>query len=66
METRFFVEAKSFRFSVKARSAKLRVEEKRKGFSGYAVFGLSCTAWVLLREEEVLGNPGIEDFVKSF
>jgi hypothetical protein len=42
------------------------VEEKRKGFSGSAVFGFSCTTWVLLRVEKVLGNPGIEDFVKSF
>jgi hypothetical protein len=66
MESRFFVEAKSFRFSVETRSAELRVEEKRKGFSGSAVFGLSCTAWMLSRVEEVLGNPGIEDFVKSF
>jgi hypothetical protein len=38
------VEAKSFRFSVEAGSAELRVEEKRKGFSGYAILGLSCTA----------------------
>jgi hypothetical protein len=66
MENRFFVEAKSFRFSVEAGSAELRVEEKRKGFLGSAVFELSCTAWVLSRVEEVLSNPGIEDFVKSF
>jgi hypothetical protein len=66
MESRFFVEAKSFRFSVETGSAELRVEEKRKGFSGSAVFGLSCTAWMLSKVEEVLGNPGIEDFVKSF
>jgi hypothetical protein len=66
MENRFFVEAKSFRFSVEAGSAELRVEEKRKEFLGSAVFGLSCIAWVLSRVEEVLGNPRIEDFVKSF
>jgi len=66
MESRFYVEAKSFRFSVEAGSAELRVEEKRKGFSGYVVLGLSCTAWLLSRVEEVLGNAGIEDFVKSF
>jgi hypothetical protein len=66
MESRFFVEAKSFRFSVEAGSAELRVEEKRKGFSGSAVFGLSCFAWLLSRVEEVLGYPGIEVFVKSF
>jgi hypothetical protein len=66
MENQFFVEAKSFRFSVEAGSPELWVEEKRKGFSGSAVFWLSCTAWVLLRVEEVLGNSGMEDFIKSF
>jgi hypothetical protein len=66
MESQFFVEAKSFWFSVEAGSAELRVEEKRKGFSGSVVFGLSCFAWLLLRVEEVLGNPRIEEFVKSF
>lgn len=60
------MEAKSFRFSVEAGSVELRVEEKRERFSGFAVFGLSCTAWVLSKVKEVLGNPGIEDFVKSF
>jgi hypothetical protein len=29
-------------------------------------FGLSRIAWVLSSVEEVLGNPGIEDFIKSF
>jgi hypothetical protein len=33
-ESRFFAEAKSFRFSVETGSAELWVEEKRKGFSG--------------------------------
>jgi hypothetical protein len=66
MENRFFVGAKSFQFSVEAGSTELWVEEKRKGFSRSAVFGLSYITWVLSRVEEVLGNPGIEDFIKSF
>jgi hypothetical protein len=66
MENRFFVEAKSFHFSLVKGLAELRVEEKRKGFLGAAVLGTRCIAWLLLMVEEVLRNPGIEDFVNSF
>jgi hypothetical protein len=47
-------------------STELQVEEKRKGFSRFVVLGLRCTTWLFSMVEEVLGNPGIEDFVKSF
>jgi hypothetical protein len=60
------VDAKSFRFLVVKGLAKLWVEEKRKWFSGYAVLGMRCTAWLMSMVEEELGNPRIEDFVKSF
>ncbi len=66
MESRFFVEAKSFRFSVVEGTSDLRLEEKRKGSSWYAVLGSSCSAWLLSMVEEVLGNLEIEDFVKYF
>jgi hypothetical protein len=46
--------------------AKLRIKEKRKGFSGFAVLGSECSAWLLSVVEEVLGHLEIEDFVKSF
>jgi len=65
MENRFFVEAKSFIFSVAERSFELRVAEKRKGFSGWIRLGSGCVAWLLSMVEEVLQNPGF-DFVKSF
>jgi hypothetical protein len=42
MESQFFVEAKSFCFSM-VKLAELRVEEKRKGFSGVALLGTRCT-----------------------
>jgi len=32
---------------------------------GVALLGMRCTAWLLSMVEEVLRNPGIEDFVKS-
>jgi hypothetical protein len=54
MESHFFVEAKSFRFSVVEGTSDLRLEEKRKGFSWYAVLGSSCSAWLLSMVEEVL------------
>jgi hypothetical protein len=66
MENRFFVEAKSFIFSVVAGSFELRVAEKRKGFSGWIRLGTGCIAWLLSMVEEVLQNPGFENFVKSF
>jgi hypothetical protein len=65
MENRFFVEAKSFIFSVAEGSFELRVAEKRKGFSGWIRLGSGCVAWLLSMVEEVLQNPGF-DFVKSF
>jgi len=60
MESRFFVEAKSFCLSVVKGLVELRVEEKRKGFSGVAVLGMRWTAWPLSMVEEVLRNLGIE------
>jgi hypothetical protein len=66
MENCFFVEAKSFIFSVVEGSFELRVVEKRKGFSGWIWLGTECVAWLLSMVEEVLQNPGFEDFVKSF
>jgi hypothetical protein len=39
MESRFFVEAKSFIFVVVKGSVELRVAEKRKGFSRWVLLG---------------------------
>jgi hypothetical protein len=44
MEWRFFVEVKSFLFSVKEDVAVVRLEERRKGFAG--VFGSSMCSLV--------------------
>jgi hypothetical protein len=59
-------EAKSFIFLVVKGSVELRVTKKRKGFSGWVLLGARCVAWLLSLVEEVLRNPGFEDFVKSF
>jgi hypothetical protein len=66
MESRFFVEAKSFVFSVVEGKSELRVEERRKGFSGVVCLGSQCIAWLVSKVEEVLRNPGVEEFVNSF
>jgi hypothetical protein len=66
MENRFYVEAKSFLYSVGLRSAELRVVEKRKAFVGVVLLGSQCIAWLLSMLEEALHNPGYKDFVKSF
>jgi hypothetical protein len=46
MESCFIVDTKSFYFSMLKGLAVLRVEEKRKEFSGVALLGMRCTAWV--------------------
>jgi hypothetical protein len=66
MENRFFVEAKSFIFSVVEGTSVLGVAEKRKDFSGQVRLSSGCVAWLLSMVEEVLQNPDSEDFVKYF
>jgi hypothetical protein len=66
MENWFYVEAKSFLFSVGLGSTKLGVVEKRKAFVGVVLLGSRCIAWLLSMLEEAVHNPGYKDFVKSF
>jgi hypothetical protein len=66
LESRFFVEAKTFVFSAVERKSELRVEERRKGFSGTVCLGSLSVAWLISKVEEVIRDPGDEEFVKSF
>jgi hypothetical protein len=66
MESRFFVEAKTFVFSVVDGKSDLWVEERRKGFSGAVCLGSLCIVWLVSKMEWVLRNTGVEDFVESF
>jgi len=43
----------------------LRLEEKRKTFSGVVVLGSLCSPWLVSTVKEALKLPGVEDFVKS-
>jgi len=54
MESQFFVEAKSFIFSVVKGYVDLRVVGKRNGFSACVMLGVCCVAWLLSMVEEVL------------
>jgi hypothetical protein len=66
MESQLFVEAKSFIFSVVKGYVDLRVVGKRNRFSGWVMLSVRCIAWLLSMVEEVLRNPGYEDFINSF
>jgi hypothetical protein len=66
LERRFFLEAKTFLFSVEEVKSVLRMEERRKGFLGVVLLGLHCTAWVVATMKEALRSQGVEDFVKSY
>jgi hypothetical protein len=57
MERWFTVQAKSFEFSVVEGASVLRVEERRKGFSGVVYLGPLCTAWLASTLEELLRCP---------
>lgn len=65
MERRFFVEPKSFEFSMMEGASMLRVEEMRKGFSSVVYLGPLCTTR-LASTMELLWCLGVEDFIKSF
>jgi hypothetical protein len=66
MERRFAMEAKSFSFLAKADKPELRLEEKRKGFTGSFSLSLQCSNWLADMVEEVLKSQGTEVFDKSF
>jgi hypothetical protein len=66
MKRRFSVEAKTFSFSVNMGKPVLRLEEKRKGFSGFISLGIKCSDWHTDAVEEALGTQRKEDFARSF
>jgi hypothetical protein len=66
MEWCFFVEAKSFLFSVKEDVVVVQLEERRKGFAGVVSLGLPCAVCLVAMVEVALRNTGMKDFVKSF
>ena len=63
MESRFFVEAKVFSFSVAEGKPKLCVEERRRGFLGSVFLGPRGVDWLLEMLEELLRSSGEENFL---
>jgi hypothetical protein len=64
MERWFMVEAKVFFFSMKA--AKLRLEERRKGFLRLILVGHRGASWLAATVEEASLSPATEVFIKSY
>jgi hypothetical protein len=66
MERRFSVEAKTFSFSVHTGRSVCRLEEKRKGYSGFISLGIKCSEGLAGVVEEALETQRKEDFARSF
>jgi hypothetical protein len=66
MDRRFLVEAKAFVFSVIEGASVLRVEEKRKFYSGAVLLSNQCIEWLVSTMEVLRGGHDLSDSVKSF
>jgi hypothetical protein len=65
MERRWHVEAKKFLFTVVKGASVVRLEERRRNFSGQILLGIQSLGWLISTVECLLWFPG-EDFVRSF
>jgi hypothetical protein len=65
MERWCCVESKTFVFSVREGASVVRVEERRRRFSGLVLLGAQSCGWLLSTLESVLRFSG-KDFVRSF
>jgi predicted Ser/Thr protein kinase len=66
MERCFSEEAKSFLFTANTSKSILRLEDKRKGFSGFLSLGIKLSNWLVDKVEEALESQRKEDFARSF
>jgi hypothetical protein len=60
------VEAKSFVFTVVEGASVVRLEERRRNFSGLVLLGAQSVGWLVSTMESLLWYPGEKDFVRSF
>jgi hypothetical protein len=65
MERWCCVEAKMFVFTVVEGASVVRLEERRRNFSGLVLLGAQSVGWLVSTMESLLWFPG-EDFVRSF
>jgi hypothetical protein len=66
MERSFTFEAKTFCLSAKDGYPLLRLEERRKGFSGYIFVSNQCVSWLLETVEAAVLSQAKEEIAKSF
>jgi hypothetical protein len=66
MERWFFVEAKTFTFSVAEGAYGIRVVERRKGHSGVVFLSFQCAEWLVSTVEVLSRTPVDSEFVKSY
>jgi hypothetical protein len=66
MERWCWVEVKSFVFTVVEGASVVRVEERRRNFSGLVLLGAQSIGWLVSTMESLLCFPGDKDFVRSF
>jgi hypothetical protein len=66
MERQCCVEAKSFVFTVVEGASVVRLEERRRNFSGLVLLGAQSVGWLISMMESLLWYPGEKDFVRSF
>jgi len=60
------VEAKSFVFTVVEGASVVRLEERRRNFSGLVLLGAQSVGWLVSTMESLLWYLGEKDFVRSF
>lgn len=60
------MEAKSFVFTVVEGASVVRLEERRRNFSGSVLLGAQSVGWLISMMESLLWYPREKDFVRSF
>jgi hypothetical protein len=63
---RWHVEAKKFLFTVVEGASVVRLEERRRNFSGRVLLGIQSLGWLISTVECLLWFPREKDFVRSF
>jgi hypothetical protein len=66
MERWCWVEAKSFVFTMVEGASLVRLEERRRNFSGLVLLGAQSVGWLASTIESLLWFPGDKDFVRTF
>jgi hypothetical protein len=66
MESWCYVEAKKFLFKVVEGASVVRLEERRRNFSGLILLNIQSLVWLISIVECLLWFPREKDFIRSF